>query len=356
MLYFSGSVSMPNSLQAKWIKRDLRFVSPIRTSRGEMMARDCWYVLLTQDGKTGVGECAPLWSLSVDRQSDFENVLDRICTRMGRGETISNAELESFPSIQFGIETARLDLENGGFHLLFDTPFYRGEAAIPINGLIWIGTQEFLRQQIDIKVASGYSVLKMKIGSLGFQDELDTLTYIRETYGNSIEIRLDANGAFDPRKAGQKLEQLAKFNIHSIEQPIQPGQTAEISRLCGNSPIPIALDEELIGVRTKLGKKELLDIIHPQYIILKPSLLGGLQKAEEWVELADMAGIGWWVTSALESNIGLNAIAQWTATKQSALPQGLGTGLLYENNIGSPLEIKNGALTYNSDKGWSRVE
>ena len=237
---------------------------------------------------------------------------------------------------------------------LFDTPFSRGEKGISINGLIWMGDQAFMKQQIKEKLKNGFSCIKMKIGAIDFASEIALIRSIREEFNSDeIELRVDANGAFSPKGALEKLKQLAHLDIHSIEQPIKQGQWQEMAALCEQTPLPIALDEELIGVFYAEEKNKLLDTIKPQYIILKPSFIGGFRGTDNWIELAEKSGVGWWITSALESNVGLNAIAQYTSTKNSILRQGLGTGSLYANNIPSPLEICEGEIRYTIEKKWN---
>ncbi len=236
---------------------------------------------------------------------------------------------------------------------LFPSVFTRGEASIPINGLIWMGSESFMKRQIKEKIEAGFGCIKMKIGAIDFETEIDLLKSIRKEFSPSdIELRVDANGAFHPNEALGKLQRLSELNLHSIEQPIKQGQFDTMAKLCEETPLPIALDEELIGIFTSSKKEELLQTIGPQYIILKPSFIGGYKGAEEWIHLAEQQQVGWWVTSALESNVGLNAIAQWTFTLATDTVQGLGTGSLYTNNFDSPLQIKNGTLHYNNKLKW----
>ncbi|MGB0178054.1 MAG: o-succinylbenzoate synthase, partial [Owenweeksia sp.] len=261
-------------------------------------------------------------------------------------------DLKEFPSLQFGLEMALKDL-NANDHKLFDTPFVRGQSVQPINGLIWMGTVDFMKEQVRKRLDEGFTVLKMKVGAVNFEDELRILKTIRSEYrASELELRVDANGAFGPSEALTKLEQLASLKIHSIEQPIQKGQWDAMASLCENTPLPIALDEELIGVFEEQERRKLIRTIRPQYIILKPSFIGGFQGSSEWIALAGEAGAGWWVTSALESNVGLSAIAQWNATLDNPMPSGLGTGSLYTNNFESPLYVNNGAIGYEPDKSW----
>ncbi|MBT6082466.1 MAG: o-succinylbenzoate synthase, partial [Polaribacter sp.] len=264
------------------------------------------------------------------------------------------SKTNDFPSIQIGIEQAFLSLHSSSPFKLFVSDFTESNKAIAINGLIWMGDRQFMKDQIKEKIAQGFQCLKMKIGAIDFKSEIELLASIRKEFSiKDIELRVDANGAFKSSEALEKLKILSSYNLHSIEQPIKQGQFQEMALLCEQSPLPIALDEELIGVFDVTKKKELLHIINPQYIILKPSLVGGFKGSFEWLDIANEFDIGWWVTSALESNIGLNAIAQWTATLKSSMPQGLGTGSLFTNNFDSPLEVNNGGLYYKKNKNWN---
>ncbi len=267
--------------------------------------------------------------------------------------SISGTDLSGFPAVRFGIETALRDLETGGNRVLYPSEFTRGTLGIPINGLIWMGNRRDMLQQISRKLAAGFRIIKLKVGALDFADELNVLEEVRTQFpAADLEIRLDANGAWAPGEALDKLNKLSEFAIHSLEQPIPAGTTEEMARICKASPIPVALDEELIGVSNSAEMKRLLEEIRPSYIILKPSLLGGITKSKEWIDLAETQGAGWWITSALESNIGLNAIAQWTATLDTDMPQGLGTGSLYENNIPSPLAVIQDRIHYLPGETW----
>ncbi len=313
------------------------------TSRGVYTTRRSWFVTLTDDeGRTGVGECAPLPDLSCDALPDYERILREMTCQVQQSGEIPYSQLLPYPSMLFGLETALWQLGHG-FSALDDTPFARGEEGIPINGLIWMGAFDEMSRRLDEKLSQGFHCIKLKIGAIDFDEELSLIRRIRERYGSDdVQLRVDANGAFSPEEALLRLDQLSHFDIHSIEQPIRQHQWNEMARLCKATPLPIALDEELIGVNLAMMKEELLDTIRPQYIILKPSLHGGMSGCEEWIEMAQQRGIGSWVTSALESNIGLNAIAHFTAAVYGphiAMPQGLGTGQIYSDNIPMPLEI-----------------
>ena len=320
--------------------RTLHFKQPAGTSRGVYTTRRVWYLHLTSDsqpGREGIGECAPLPNLSCDDLPHYEQLLSSLCQEAAQSG-IDYERLRPYPSILFGLETAFRHFERGTASL-WDTPFSRGEQGIPINGLIWMGSYTQMLSQIEAKMQAGFRCIKLKIGAIHFEEELSLLKMIRRHFSaKEIELRVDANGAFSPAEALEKLKRLSELDLHSIEQPIRAGQWDSMARLSQLSPLPIALDEELIGVHSMSRKKELLETIHPQYIILKPSLHGGLRGSQEWIAAASQLGIGWWITSALESNIGLNAIAQWCATLHNPLPQGLGTGALFTDNIPMPLD------------------
>ena len=332
----------------------LNFKKPSGTSRGILTQKETWFLILNSDDKTGVGECGILRGLSVDDRPDYEATLKWVCENIHLGlEQLLN-QLEAFPSIQFGLEMAFRSLNSSSPFLLFPSSFTSGEDYIPINGLIWMGSKEDMKMQVKEKIEKGFSCIKMKIGAIDIESELEVLKVIREEYSeNDIEIRVDANGAFKPSEALTILNKLSTLQIHSIEQPIKPGQPEEMAKLCRSTPLPIALDEELIGVFGVTEKAALLQTINPQYIILKPSFVGGIAGSTEWIQLADDLGIGWWITSALESNIGLNTIAQWTFGLSNDLPQGLGTGSLFTNNFVSPLQVKNGTLQYDPNLKWN---
>lgn len=334
------------------IPRRLHFKQPAGTSRGIYTTRQVWYVLATDEktGQYGVGECAPLPQLSCDDLPDYEKILSDFCLKTAQNGQLDYEALRPYPSILFGLETALRHLQKGTLQL-WDTPFAQGKQGIPINGLIWMGSFDEMYQRIQEKMKAGFRCIKVKIGAIDFDKELELLRFIRQHFSpEEIELRVDANGAFTPETAPQRLEQLSQFHLHSIEQPIRAGQWKEMAKLCASTPLPIALDEELIGINTTEEKIELLETIHPQYIILKPSLHGGLHGSEEWIRLAAERKIPSWVTSALESNIGLNAIAQWCATLNPQMPQGLGTGLLFTDNIDFPLHIKNDCLWFHSEE------
>ncbi len=340
-------------MKAHYKRYVLKFKRPGGTSRGVLKEKETWFLFLTDGNKTGVGECGLFRGLSADDQPDFEDQLKHLCERINQNEMVSVDSLQNFPSIQMGYEMALLSLKSQDPFHLFPSSFTRGAEKIPINGLVWMGDHSFMKAQIDEKIAQGFDCIKLKIGALDFDDEYSLLEEIRKHYGpEQMMLRVDANGAFTPEGVMDKLQSLADLKIHSIEQPIAAGQADAMRELCIISPISIALDEELIGVIKKEDRSALLDKIMPQYLILKPSLLGGFQSCEEWIALAQERSIGWWVTSALESNVGLSAIAQWTFSLSVKNHQGLGTGSLFTNNFTSPLEVCNGHLNYDPNQNW----
>lgn len=334
------------------ISRRLHFKQPAGTSRGTYTTRQVWYLAARDEttGRYGFGECAPLPQLSCDDLPDYESLLAEACRQTERDGQPDYEALRPYPSILFGLETALRHLQQGSLRL-WDTPFAQGKEGITINGLIWMGNFDEMYHRIEEKMKAGFRCIKVKIGAIDFDRELELLHFIRRHFTpQQIELRVDANGAFAPHEALHKLEQLSRYGLHSIEQPIRAGQWDAMARLCHETPLPIALDEELIGVNLPQEKERLLDTIRPQYIILKPSLHGGLHGAGEWIRMADERGIPSWVTSALESNIGLNAIAQWCATLHPQMPQGLGTGLLFTDNIDFPLHIEGDRLCYHPEE------
>ncbi|GMQ26755.1 o-succinylbenzoate synthase [Algoriphagus sp. oki45] len=348
--------------QFSLIKRVLQFRFDAGTSRGVLKTREVFWIKVTHPDdqeKVGWGEAAPLVGLSPDYREDFEQVISAQLEKLAREtwEVDTSSVLDQvkarvpfeLPSLRFGVEMALLDWIQGGKKRFFPNPFFDEKKPIPINGLIWMGDREFMLEQIDQKLKEGFDCIKMKIGAIDFEQELALLSYIRKQFSkDQIILRVDANGAFSPMEAMNKLGQLAELDIHSIEQPIRAGQWAEMRKLCRETPLPIALDEELIGTKEK---ELLLDTLKPQHIILKPTLLGGFLETQQWISLAEERGIGWWMTSALESNIGLNAISQLASSYDPKIPQGLGTGKLYHNNLASPLEIEKGQIRY-GDRLW----
>ena len=358
-------------------ERTLHFKQPAGTSRGVYTTRHSYFLTITSDecpGVRGVGECATLPDLSCDAKPEYEVTLRHICRMVEQMERIPYDMIRAYPSITFGLESAFADFfhqmeisrndvsssetsRNGSFSSpawagdlahLYDSPFACGEEGITINGLVWMGTYDEMYARLEEKLKAGFHCVKLKIGAIDFFKELDLIKHIRQDFSKEqVELRVDANGGFSPENAMSRLEALAQYDIHSIEQPIKQHQWPKMAELCRESPIPIALDEELIGVNVKSMKQALLDTIRPQYIILKPSLHGGMYGCKEWISLADERGIGSWITSALESNIGLSAIAHFCAKMYGPdvqMPQGLGTGQLFTDNIPMPLEIKGDKL------------
>ena len=339
-------------LLAKYKKYNLQFRNPATTSRATMLEKETYFIKIwdeTNPNIYGIGECAIFRGLSADDDVNYEAHLKRICDNINQ---ISPKEIEQ-SSIRFGVETALNDLANNGQRIIFNSNWLDGYNPIPINGLVWMGNQSEMLNRIIEKIEAGFSCIKLKIGGIDFNKEIKLLRFIRGNFSaDDLQIRLDANGAFAPENALEYLDKLSKYSIHSIEQPIKQGQWSAMAEICQKSPIPIALDEELIGINEFSLKEKMLSTIKPHYIILKPSLCGGFLGSNEWIELANKHSIGWWITSALESNIGLNAIAQWVATLNTKMPQGLGTGNLYINNIPSPICQIDDVLTYDKNLSW----
>lgn len=334
-------------MNATYQKHILKFKRPGGTSRGVLHTKETWLLKISTDDVVAVGECALFRGLSADDRPDYEEKLQWVCQNIHLGPQKLMENLLEFPSIQLGVESAFAKLQTRLPFVLFPSHFTEGKKGITTNGLIWMGSPDFMKAQIEEKIALGFRCIKLKIGAMDFEAELAILKYIRNEFSSDdIELRVDANGAFQPQEALEKLKRLSKYEIHSIEQPIRAGQWEQMAALCEQTPLDIALDEELIGIFDANQKKKLLETISPQYIILKPSLLGGFSASDQWIERAEKQNCGWWITSALESNIGLNAIAQYTFTKNSKLPQGLGTGGLFVNNFDSPLQMRGEQLWF----------
>ena len=342
-------------LTASFHKHKLFFKIPGGTSRGILKTKDSWFVKVFEKYNPeifGLGEASIIKKLSIDDCPGFEKKLKWCIKNINTYDSWDVEVLEDFPSIEFALETAFLDLKNKGKRILFESDFTNEKKGIPINGLIWMGSPNFMRKQIIEKIESGFRCIKLKIGAINFDEEISLLKLIRDDFSEKdLELRVDANGAFSPKDALEKLKILSDLGIHSIEQPIRQNQWETMAELCRITPIPIALDEELIGLKPD-EIPLMLDAISPQYIILKPSLLGGFAASERFIAQAEKRNIGWWVTSALEANIGLNAIAQWTFTLNNKMPQGLGTGALFTNNIHSPLYIANANLYFDKLNNW----
>lgn len=347
-------------MKTDYIPYRLQFKFDAGTSRGIIREKTTFFIKIHEEDnpeKVGWGEAAPLAKLSIDDRADFEERLRFYLRGVGGlthpWEFYRLPGIEEFPSIVMALETALRDLENGGKKMIYSAAFAEQEKRLPINGLVWMGSKEFMKEQIQAKIEAGFDCIKMKIGAIDFEQECSLLQYIRQQFtASEIELRVDANGAFTPTQALERLKRLSEYELHSIEQPIRQGQWGEMARLCEQTPLPIALDEELIGLPARSNKQELLEAIKPQYIILKPTLVGGFKESDEWIALAESLNIGWWMTSALEANIGLNAIAQFTEYKKATLPQGLGTGQLFHNNIHSPLSIEQGHIYSDLSKEW----
>ncbi len=346
-------------------RRDLRFNFPARTSRGPLAVHTAWYLRLSEaadpQGPAGLGEAAPLAGLSPDHGPGFAAEVAALCARFNAAEFAGFSVDEApalvgpgWPALTFALETAALDWADGGRKQLYANDFAAGRAGLPINGLVWMGDAAFMRQQIEEKLAAGYRCLKLKIGALDFETELQLLGEIRAVAGPAeLVLRVDANGAFAPAEALAKLARLARFDLHSIEQPVAAGQWRALAEVCRHSPVPVALDEELIGLEDPAQQEALLDAVRPAYLVLKPTLLGGHAATRRWVARAQAHGLGWWMTSALESNVGLNAVAQLTAEfPVGGFAQGLGTGQLYHNNLAAPLRIAAGYLRYDPAGAW----
>ncbi|HEX6890230.1 MAG TPA: o-succinylbenzoate synthase [Chryseolinea sp.] len=352
------------SLRAAYIKKTFHFNFDARTSRGQMKDKVSWFVKIWDEqdpAVVGIGECGPLPGLSIDHRPDLE---EKLIATLARLEHFGLKDIDplsvngivpaGFPSITFAVETALLDLAHGGKHIIRNNQFIKGQ-RIPINGLVWMGDFDFMLKQIEEKISKGFTCIKLKVGGIDFDLECELLGQLRRKFPKEhITLRLDANGAFTVENVMQRLQTLAQFGIHSIEQPLKAGlpRTKEV---CLESSIPVALDEELIGLENRESKEEMLDRLKPEFIVIKPSLHGGLSGSSEWIELAEARGIGWWITSALESNIGLNAICQFTADYPVILHQGLGTGMIYVRNISSPLSVDRGAIFMDPNLEWDET-
>ncbi len=342
-------------LKATYLKYNFHFINPGLTSRGVMHDRTSWFLIvydITYPTVKGIGECAPINGLSRDSGADMENILEWICTNINKEDLLLQPDLWNYPSVMFGTETAMLDLKQGGIRLLFNNSFYHKHNGISINGLIWMGSIKAMLEAVENKIKAGYQCLKIKISSINIDNELNMIREVRKLYGWDIEIRVDANGAFTYESSIPVLNKLAELNVHSIEQPLPSSEYESTARLCKFSPVPVALDEDIVHWPHRNEKIKLLDIIKPQYIVLKPGLTGGFAETKQWIDIAESIGIGWWITSALESNIGLNAIAQFSNQWEHSSVQGLGTGELFSNNINSPLYVSNGLLFYDPIKSW----
>lgn len=328
----------------------LKFREPGGTSRGVLTEKITCIMRLYDEAdpsRYGVGEAAIFPGLSPEADDRFFYKLMELQANVRLG---LKTDLSRFPSLQCGFEQCIRDFTGGCHGIYYESPFVFGESQIEINGLVWMGDHDVMMERIEQKLQAGFRCIKLKIGAIDWRQEVEMIQFIRDRYDrDKIEIRVDANGGFDMDNAIPRLKRLADLDVHSIEQPIKPGNPMLMRFLCDVSPLPIALDEELIGKFSTEEKVAVLDEIKPAYIVLKPSLVGGFSGAAEWIELAGERGIGWWVTSSLESNIGLNALAQWVATLHTDIPQGLGTGGVFTNNFESPLFLEGDTLKYNPD-------
>ena len=345
-------------IKAVFRYNEFRFRRTATTSRGAFISKLVYFIILFDSSNPeimGIGECSMFPGLSMDDVDDYENKIREIVDLINKGWYNFSAPLHTYPSINFALETAMRDLERRGSGILYPSAFTEGRDFVTINGLIWMGSANDMKEQLDKKLSEGFHCLKLKIGALDFDEEYEIIADIRKRYkADDLELRLDANGAFPPEEALEYLYRLSDLEIHSVEQPILPSQLDEMAALCETTPIPIALDEELIGKHTPENKEQLLKIIRPQYVVLKPGLLGGIKSSEEWIEIANRMNIGWWITSSLETNIGLNAIAQWTYSLRNLMAHGLSTGKLFVNNIESPLVLMGEKLYYFPQKKWDR--
>jgi o-succinylbenzoate synthase len=343
-------------IKARIVYREFQFLRPATTSRGVFYTKKVPYIILFHTDEptiAGIGECSLFPGLSFDDRKEFTQRLEQTAERINQGDYGADPSLADWPSISFALETAWKDIRVNGSKVLYPSGFTEGKDSLGINGLIWMGSREDMLRQIRMKLEEGFSCLKLKIGSLKFDDELELLENLRREYtADDLEIRVDANGAFKPRQAPEMIRMLADFDLHSIEQPIPPGHPETMASLCASSPVPIALDEELLGKHTTAERRKLIETIRPQYLIIKPGLLGGIAAGTEWIRLAAEKNIGWWVTSALETNIGLNVIAQWTYTLKNPMVQGLSTGTLYRGNIPSPLYLYGERLYFDPGRKW----
>ena len=343
-------------IAARWIEHTLQPRFELGTSKGAINARSVWYLLAWHTERpelVGIGEAALFPGHSKEFPADVKTKLIELCADTHEWQRRLTTDLVDVPSVRFAVEQCLRDLEVSGTKQLFPSPFLLGHQHIPINGLVWMGDKATMKQRIREQIEKGFTTVKMKIGAIGIDDELELLAAVRHEFGpNEITLRVDANGAFGARDAMNVLNRLADLQVHSIEQPVHAGLFEVMAELCERSPVPIALDEDLIGLNTRDAKVDLLNNVKPQYIVIKPSLVGGWAATQEWIELAKARNIGWWITSALESSIGLNAIAQYTASLNVTMPQGLGTGNVYSNNIPSPLLAERGVFRYRPEVAW----
>ncbi len=343
-------------LRAIWKEITLTPKFELGTSKGSITSRTVWYLIAWHSERPevkGIGEAALFPGHSKEFPAEVRTKLLELCADTSDWSQRVNGDLKNVPSVRFAVEQCLKDLGVSGSKVLFPSTFTLGKQGIPINGLVWMGDRSTMKERMRERIDSGFTTIKLKIGAIGIEDELALLKSIRAEFSaKAITLRVDANGAFDARTAPEVLKRLAELEVESIEQPVPPGLYEVMEELCATSPLPIALDEDLIGLNTRDAKADLLDAVRPRYIVIKPSMVGGWASAEEWIALARSRSIGWWITSALESSIGLNAVAQWTATLDVDRAQGLGTGGVYVDNIPAPLEAVRGELRFRPEREW----
>ena len=343
-------------IRAVWKEVTLTPKFELGTSKGPITTRTVWYLIAWHEERPdvkGIGEAALFPGHSKEFPADVRTKLLELCMDTSNWRSRLNDDLVDVPSVRFAVEQCLRDLEASGSKVLFPSPFTLGRQGIPINGLVWMGDKPTMMKRLREQIDGGYTTVKMKIGAIDIDEEIALLKSVREEFdARDIALRVDANGAFHARNAMDVLHRLADLQVESIEQPVAPGLYEVMAELCERSPLPIALDEDLTGLNTRDSKVDLLEHVKPKYIVIKPSLVGGWLAAEEWIALARERQIGWWITSALESNIGLNAIAQWTATLGVTRAQGLGTGRVYTDNVPCPLVADRGELRYLPEAEW----
>lgn len=333
----------------------LKFKHSAGTSRGVLTEKPTYFIKLFDERNPdvyGLGECSVFPGLSPEADQRYEYKLIELLANIAIGRP---TDLSHHSSVQFGLEQALRDFASGGRGLYFPSAFTAGDNQIDINGLVWMGRYDEMLSRLEEKIEDGFHCIKIKIGAIAFDEELKLIKAIRDRFTpDRVTVRVDANGGFTMDNIFPVLKHLADLAVHSIEQPIPAGNAELMSFVCKMSPVPVALDEELIGIYEPEQRRQLLETIRPSYIILKPSLCGGFSGAEQWIEIAENLDIGWWVTSALESNIGLNALAQWTVHIGAKGPQGLGTGGLFTNNIATPIYLQGEQLRYNPAESIDR--
>jgi len=326
-------------------KHTLRFIKPAKTSRGEYIEKTAYLLWIVTETFKVCGEASPLSDLSVDGKVDFSNIVQPYENQFLTFEDLHNLleDWMPYPSLRFALYSAILKAKFQANRIAIQQPtksqvwieneFTHGKEGMKINGLVWMNSIDAMYEEAIHKINAGFTCIKLKVGALDFDAECRLIEKIRKQFSPfKVEIRLDANGGFKNGDALFQLEDLKRFNIHSIEQPIQANQPDLMQEICAKSPIHIALDEELIGIDVN-NSLNLMKKIKPKYIILKPTLLGGFDFCDIWIQHAVSQNVGWWSTSALEGNIGLADIAQWVSAYKPTMPQGLGTGSLFVKNF-----------------------